>query len=253
MSEANQLLNYQFLLLTHIVCADQQIHSIHSEEAKGLRELAEEANIGETALLEMEKILSQEDKCLSLDFLGGKIPHGKQRETMQQLLTMAHIDGYFAPLEKEMIYKIGQFWHWSKNDIDKIIQEAKSKQPRKDNQDNDEEELSLAARFLENEYKSGLSRAIINLVVKIAPDPIKATVSKLEREILIKSPEYDKAIEHCSKIAREDYDFAYKALFNVDSALKSLAKNLENTIKQIQNKTTEKGQANTAKDVAEQL
>ncbi len=233
-----------------MVCADQQVHS---EEAQALRELAEDANIGEITLLEMEKILSQEDKYLSLEFLAVKIPHGKQGETMRQLLTIAYVDGYFAPLEKEMIYRIGQIWHWSKSDVDRIVQEAKSKQPLKDNQDNDEEELSLAARFLENEYKSGLSRAIINLVVKIAPDPIKATVSKLEREILIKGPEYDKAIEHCSKIAREDYNFAYKALFNVDSALKSLAKNLENTIKQIQNKTTEKGQANTAKDVAEQL
>jgi GTP-binding protein EngB required for normal cell division/uncharacterized tellurite resistance protein B-like protein len=250
MFSTNQPLNYQFLLLTHIVCADQQIHS---EEAQALRDLAKAANIEENTLLEMEKILSQEDKFLSLELIAGKIPHGQQTETMRQLLTMAHIDGYFAPLEREMIYKIGQVWHWSKNEIDKIIQEAKSKQTQKNHKNNENEELSLAAKFLENEYKSGLSRAIINLVVKISPDAIKETVSKLEREILIKGPEYDKAIEHCSKIAREDYEFAYNALAQVDKALKDLAKNLENTIKQIENRTNNKGQANTAKEVAQQL
>lgn len=250
MFSTNQQLNYQFLLLTHIVCADQQIHS---EEAQALRDLAKAANIEENTLLEMEKILSQEDKYLSLELIAGKIPHGQQTETMRQLLTMAHIDGYFAPLEREMIYKIGQVWHWSKNEIDKIIQEAKSKQPPKDNKENEEEELSLAARFLESGYKSGLSRAIINLVVKISPDAIKETVSKLEREILIKGPEYEKAIEHCSKIAREDFNFAYKALAQVDKALRELANNLENTIRQIENRTNNKGQANTAKEIAQQL
>ncbi|MBE9058654.1 GTPase [Sphaerospermopsis sp. LEGE 08334] len=250
MFSSNQQLNYQFLLITHIVCADQQIHS---EEAQALRDLAQAANIEENTLLEMEKILSQEDKYLSLELIAGKIPHGQQTETMRQLLTMAHIDGYFAPLEREMIYKIGQVWHWSKNEIDKIIQEAKSKQTQKNYKNNEDEELSLAAKFLENEYKSGLSRAIINLVVKISPDAIKETVSKLEREILIKGPEYDKAIEHCSKIAKEDYDFAFNALAQVDKALKTLARNLENTIKQIENRTNSKGQANTAKEVAQQL
>ena len=154
MFSSNQQLNYQFLLITHIVCADQQIHS---EEAQALRDLAKAANIEENTLLEMEKILSQEDKYLSLELIAGKIPHGQHTETMRQLLTMAHIDGYFAPLEREMIYKIGQVWHWSKNEIDKIIQEAKSKQTQKNNKNNEDEELSLAAKFLENEYKSGLS------------------------------------------------------------------------------------------------
>jgi hypothetical protein len=45
-----------------MVCADQQIHS---EESKALRELADQARIGQRTLDEMEKILAQ-DEHLSL-------------------------------------------------------------------------------------------------------------------------------------------------------------------------------------------
>ncbi len=43
-------LDYRFLLLTHIVCADQQIHS---EESKALREFSRQATIGQSTLLEI--------------------------------------------------------------------------------------------------------------------------------------------------------------------------------------------------------
>lgn len=39
-------IDYCFLLLTHIVCADGQIHS---EESKALLELSEQARIGQAA------------------------------------------------------------------------------------------------------------------------------------------------------------------------------------------------------------
>ena len=51
-------LDYGFLLLVHLVCADQQIHS---EELKYLQELSERANISQCTKDEMEKILAQDD------------------------------------------------------------------------------------------------------------------------------------------------------------------------------------------------
>lgn len=51
---ASEQLDYGFLLLTHIVCADQQIHS---EELKFLRELGDRASISQRTKDEIEKIL----------------------------------------------------------------------------------------------------------------------------------------------------------------------------------------------------
>ena len=59
---ASGKMNYQFLLLTHMVCADKQIHS---EESKALRKIAQNAQMGVQTIEEMEKILSQ-DKNLAL-------------------------------------------------------------------------------------------------------------------------------------------------------------------------------------------
>ncbi|MBD2384673.1 hypothetical protein [Cylindrospermum sp. FACHB-282] len=54
-------LNYSFLLLTHIVCADQQIHN---DEVKALQEKAKHLQIGERTTEEMKKILAQEENQL---------------------------------------------------------------------------------------------------------------------------------------------------------------------------------------------
>lgn len=250
---ANEQLNYQFLLLTYIVCADQQIHS---EEAKALRELAQVASINECTLQEMEKILAQEPNHLSFEAIADQIPHGKQTETMRQVLAIAHIDGYFAPLERKLVNEICQLWHWKPQEIDKLLEEAEKFQPRHlfNGKSNDEPtELSFAARLLKNEKKSPLSRAIIGFAAQIAPDTIGQTIKKLEREILLAGPEYDLAIEQCAKIAKEDYLFAKSSLQKADSALRELGENLKQTIEQIQQKTSDQGKANTAKEVAIQL
>lgn len=164
---ADEQLDYQFLLLAHMVCADQQIHS---EEVKALHELATQARIGENTLAEMDKILAQEENHLSVDELAKQVPQGgMQTQTMRQILAIAYVDGYFTPLEREMVDRIGQIWYWSSRDIQNLLEEAQGFQPQRSNDDSPAE-LSFAARLLKNEKKSPLSRAIINLAAQVAPE-----------------------------------------------------------------------------------
>lgn len=248
---ADESLNYQFLLLTHVVCADGQIHS---EETKALRELAQVAEIKDLTLLEMEKILAQEENHLSVDAIANKIPHGLQTETMGQVLAIAHIDGYYAPLERKLVNKICEVWHWKPQEVQKLLEKAEKFKPRFSfKKEDDQRELSFTAKLLKNEQKSPLSRAIIGFASKIAPDTIGQTVKKLEREILLAGPEYDQAIAQCAKIAQEDYQFASSALQKVGSILRELGRNLKQTIEQIQQKNKIQNKANTANEVAKQL
>ncbi|MEH2158508.1 tellurite resistance TerB family protein [Nostoc sp.] len=106
----SEQINYQFLLLTHIMCADEQIHS---EEAKALRELAQKTNLGTDTIEEMEKILSQDENLLSVENVARKIQQGEQSEAMRQMIAIAYIDGYFSPLEREMVDHIAKSWNWS--------------------------------------------------------------------------------------------------------------------------------------------
>ncbi len=91
---ATEQLDYRFLLITHMVCADQQIHS---EEAKALHQLRQHVKIGQHTIVEMEKILSQDEQMLSVEYLACQLPSGEQSEAMRQILAIARIDGFFSP------------------------------------------------------------------------------------------------------------------------------------------------------------
>jgi uncharacterized tellurite resistance protein B-like protein len=92
---ASASLDYQFLLITHMICADQQIHS---KEANSLRELASQTGINQETLNEMEKILAQEQH-ISLEALVQLIPRKQRSESIQQILAIAPL--FF--LEKELL------------------------------------------------------------------------------------------------------------------------------------------------------
>lgn len=248
---ASEQIDYPFLLLAHIVCADQQIHS---QESKSLRELAGIARVGEQTRDEMEKILAQDDHHLSVEYLASKVLPGQQSEVMQQVLAIAYADGFFAPLEREMVNRIAEIWNWSSGEIDRIIQQAQGFNTERSSCNDDEKaNLSFPARLLKNEKKSALSRAVINMATKLAPDKVGRKIEQLERQILLSGPEYDEAIEQCAKIASEDYKYAEVALEETKSVLTDLGQNLIQLVQEIHHKTNGSGKATTAKEVAAQL
>jgi len=248
---ASQQINYPFLLLTYIVCADRQIHS---QESKYLRELAEIARVGQQTQDEMEKILAQDDDRLRVEDIACRVLPGQQNEAMRQILAIAYSDGFFAPLEREMVFHIAHVWNWSTGEIERIIEEAQDFTAKRFSNNIDEQtSLSFAARLLKNENKSALSRAVITMATKLAPDTVGRKIEQLEREILLSGPEYDEAIEQCAKIASEDYKYAEVALEGTKSVLTDLGQNLLQVVREIQHKTNGSGKATTAKEVATQL
>jgi hypothetical protein len=201
----------------------------------------------------MEKILAQEENHLKVETVAQRISPSQQNEALRQVLAITYIDGFFSPLEKEMIEKIAKIWNWSQDDLKGILEEAAGFcLQSEDNKDN-QEELSFADWLLKNEHSSILSRAVITMARKIAPETMGRTIKKIEGEILLSGSEYDEAIQQCAKIAQEDYQYSEIGLQITVYTLKKLAKNLLDTIENISNQTTSKGQANTAKEVAQQL
>ncbi len=80
-------LNYGFLLLAHIICADQQIHS---HESQALQDLAKQAHIHESTLQEIEKILGQDDAHITLEEAAQNVPVGQRSEVLRQILAVAY-------------------------------------------------------------------------------------------------------------------------------------------------------------------
>ncbi|MEG4939227.1 GTPase [Microcoleus sp. F4-D5] len=241
-------LDYPFLLVTHMVCADQQIHS---EESKALRELATQIGASERTLAEMEKILAQEESQLSVEDLAAKVSPGEQSEAMSQMLAIAYVDGFCSVLEREMAEQVARIWNWPTGEVQRQLAEAGAfTDTRFIGEHNQKQKVSFGARFLAG-ADSLLSRALVDNLAKLTGSEQK--VEQLRREILLTGPEYDEAIRQCAVIADEDYKFAEGALESADKALSKLEKNIKVAIEDIKHKTGSKGQATTAKEVAKQL
>ncbi len=241
-------LDYCFLLLTHIVCADQQIHN---QEAKALRELAAQAHVNEATLLEMEKILGQDASHLALTDIAQNVPVGQRSEAIRQVMAVAYVDGFFSPLEREEVNRIAQLWGIHEPEIEQILEEAQGFgrwQPEAADQD----ELSIGARLLKG-AESVLSKSLITKLAELAPDHIGQRIERLQREILLSGPEYDNAIQQCAKIANEDFKYAKRALGWSFSTLKNLGNGIQQVIYDITQKTTGEGEYQAAKEVAKQL
>lgn len=102
-----------------------------------------------------------------------------------------------------------------------ITKVERSKDIVNENNNIDKSQLSLAAKLFRHEQKSALSRAVINVASTVAPEVIGRKVERLERQILLSGPEYDQAIEECSKAAQEDYQYAEFAFKKTESTLKT--------------------------------
>ncbi|MDQ2098736.1 MAG: GTPase [Tychonema bourrellyi B0820] len=247
-SKTTEHLDHPFLLVTHMVCADQQIHS---EESKALRELAMQISASQRTLAEMEKILAQDENHLSVEDLARKVSPGEQSEAMSQMLAIAYVDGFCSALEREMAEQVARIWNWPAGEVQRQLAEVGAfSDTRFIGEHNQQQKPSIGARFLKG-ADSLLSRALVDNVAKLTGSEQK--VEQIRREILLTGPEYDEAIRQCAVIADEDYKFAELALESADKALSKLAKNIQVAIEDIKYKTGGKDQATTAKEVAKQL
>jgi uncharacterized tellurite resistance protein B-like protein len=150
-------LDYSFLLLTHLICADQQVHS---QESRSLRELATQAQVNEATLQEMEKILGQDDSQISLKAATDNVPIGQRSETLRQVMAIAYIDGYFSPLEREMVNLIAQAWSIHEQEIEQMLEDAQGFGQWQIPASEVDESLSIGATLLRG-AESVLSRSLV--------------------------------------------------------------------------------------------
>lgn len=247
---AVEKLNYPFLLITHMVCADQQIHS---EEAKALQALAKNTKMGGRTIEEMEKILAQEETHLTVYDVACQVRPGEQSEAMRQVLAVAYIDGFFSPVERAMVEKIAQVWNWTNGEVETLIEQAQGFSTVNKSAENKEDtKLSFGARILKG-ADSILSRALVDNLANVVPENIGRQIKQSRQELLLSGKEYDSAIQQCAAIASEDYKYAALALKGTTETLHNLGKSIQEQLTVIQRQATSKGQANTAAEVAKQL
>lgn len=242
-------LDYGFLLLAHIICADGQIHN---QELKALKDLGKQAKIDESTFDEVEKILGQDETQITLEKCAQKISIGQRSEVFKQVLAISYIDGYFSPLEREIVNNIAQMWGISEYEIEQMLEYAQGFSQGQTTATTEKSELSVGAMLLKG-AGSLLSKSLVMKLTELAPEHIGEKIEQLQREILLSGQEYDDAIQRCSYIAQEDFQYANQALKITFSSLKNLGNGLQQGLLTIKQKTVGSGEYKTAKDVATQL
>jgi GTP-binding protein EngB required for normal cell division/uncharacterized tellurite resistance protein B-like protein len=243
-------IDYNLLLLTHMVCADQQIHS---SESIFLNTLSKETGASNLTLQEIEKILSQDEECIALETAVRQISPEFRDRTIRQILDIAHSDGFFSPLEQKLLKYITQAWAIPQSEIELRIGKAERKAKHKaSNPHETKVGLSIAARLLKSAEKI-IPEKLIDRFSEVIPEEIEQKIEELHREILLAGPEYDEAISKCSAIAHEDFIFADHALKETFLALKELRQQNQKLVEQIFQSTKNRGTAKSAQEVGEQL
>lgn len=232
-----------------MVCADQQIRS---EELKALQQLATQNLVGNKTIVEMEKILAQDENQLSIEEIAQNIPASQQNDAMWQILTMAHLDGFCSALERQMAQQVAKYWSWPDGEVEQQIELVGAfADTRLIEAAPDGQQLSLEARLLQK-ADALLPPTFIEMLAQVSGREKK--IEQLRREIILSGPEYDEAIRQCTIIAEEDYQFTKLALKKALSALNNVNINLQKTSEENKyNNRSNKGQAASAKEVAQQL
>lgn len=239
-------IDYPFLLMTHMVCADQQIHC---EEFKALREFATQAQVGKNTLEAMEKILAQDDELLSVEEVARRIPTCQRQEALYQILAIAYVDGFCSLLERQFAERVAKIWNFSPRAVQRQIQIAGAFSDPGFTLKEAQKKISVSARLLQK-ADFVLSKKLVNKWADLTGK--QETVEQLRREILLSGSEYDEAIGRCATIAKEDYKWAKFALNSTRKTLSNLGKDLQNSIRAVQFAQRD-ARAITAREVIEKL
>ncbi|OKH37257.1 hypothetical protein NIES2119_13450 [[Phormidium ambiguum] IAM M-71] len=167
--ETSEQLDYPFLLVTHIACADQQIHN---KELKYLHALEQQRRVGQSTKEEKERILAQDEHLIPVDFVAQQVPQQERSWSMGEILVMTHIDGFYSPLEREMVDRIGQIWNWSSEKIQSFVESAKTYTFTQD--------ISNKSKLEDNLWKDSDYRNAIHQCTEIAKQDFIFTESALQ-------------------------------------------------------------------------
>lgn len=247
-------MNYSLLLLAHIICADQQLHS---EEVRYLDELIKKYGADTTTSEVLENIFSQSENHPSLEECAKLVVGEDRQKLLNQILEITYADGYLAPLEKIAIDRIIKIWKFSQFQVDKAIANAeqyyRTHRHRKNGlSGNEKADLSVGAKILKG-AETVFPRSLVNKIAEAAPSEIGQKIERLQREVLLSGPEYDEAILRCAKIASEDYEFAKSRLERTEKALEDLQVSINQQTQELQKSLLAGGRSGSAKEVNKQI
>jgi GTP-binding protein EngB required for normal cell division/uncharacterized tellurite resistance protein B-like protein len=248
-SESNEL-DYVFLLLVHVVCADEQVHI---EESRRLNDLGVEMRLSADTQQEVEKILNQAEDRLGVEVVARRVPVNKRQEALDMLLVMTYVDGFCDPLERVFLEDVLRVWGMNPDELDRRCAQAESLSTSSgsDAGGNPQDDLSFGARILKS-VDSIVPQSLLENLQKLVPPRARQRIDELRQEILLAGPDYDTAIAKCEKVANQDIKVTEEVLEATQNTLHGLMKSFQGALDKLGKKAAQ-GTAQSVQDVIKQL
>lgn len=236
-----------FLLMSHLICVDQQIHN---SEEEMLQAYAKEMNLSDNIINEKQKIISLSDDCIQIKEIIYRFPKESRDECIKFLFIMSSVDNYMDEKEIEMITMISKYWDIDNLKINQIKKEAKEFCDKEYKEKTKSSiELSRDAQFLIKLEKI-FSPKFVQTASAFLSYKMKEKLKTLKDEILLSGPEYDEAVKNCEIVASSDFEFLINLVEHIDIELKGLATKLQRNVANLKKETT-KGKSDNAKTLVE--
>jgi GTP-binding protein EngB required for normal cell division len=246
----NQVINNGLLLLAHLICVDGQIHY---RELKLLEAIATKLGVDILTEQEIEKIFSQDESLVSWEQIITTIPESERSSLIWQGLVISHIDGFYSESEKLYLNLWAKHWGVTSHEFETMLTEAQQFANNLGARSlRDRTRLSVAAQFLQT-FEKFVARSKIEEWVSQMPKQLNQYLDRLHQEMLLAGPDYETAVQHCARIAAEDYQFVQPALTKTEETLQQLANDLNQVIADLHSQVSENGTSDSAKELITSL
>lgn len=211
--------SYINYFLTHIVLADNQIDD---KEMLFLQDfLDKQENVSEEEQMQIEKILSNaEDKITLEQTILAFQEEGNtenQELALEMGLTIALCTHFFDEEEANVLDTARQAWGISNQKYEQLKQEVQTfiKESVRDNSET--KKSAFYAKLANSNFIK-----LVEVAQKWFPKSMQKLFEDLNEKILLRGPEYGRAIEFSKKIAEEDLNYAKPILERHKSLLSEL-------------------------------
>lgn len=239
-------ISFPYLLVTHLVCADEQVHI---EEYRKLFELGEAMKICATTKEEAQKILNQCESRLRLGAVALRIPKYIRGDVLDLLLTITYLDGFSDPLERIFLDEVTRIWKFNPHEVEHRCAQAEKlhAQLHIRGPQTIPDELSIAARAFKGVDRF-LPRTLMESLYRVVPPRINERIAEMRQEILLAGPEYDLAIKKCETVANQDIETTERVLEDTQLILRVLMDSFSQEIETLA-KSPSSGTAESAREV----
>lgn len=206
------------LLQAHMACADEQLH----QEEIHLLEDALGAHASEATRKAVCDIQSKTPDAISLEEAVMRVSADQQEEALNRLLSLACADSLKSPEELEFFHRVAESWGVSNAEIKSRWEAEQAVAGTETESPVQLQKPSLLVLGLDAVFGSGL----LNGLCEFGPESWRKTLATRRQGGLLAGPEYSKAVERCSQVAQEDFDFVHGKLENAVTGLEELQRTL---------------------------